>query len=244
MISLLGQVAAPTVAEADSGSSGASGPPGLHHSPYAPWPPPRWKGAQTAGFAPGSISDQLPLSLKRECHPDEGGPRLGAPHDRGVPAGGAGPGRRCCAHRGVTWGSMPTPSSGWSASWRSCPPRLTPPPRPPSAFRTTLDSDSRNVASASSPSSTGTALSNGPISVILGLKPSTGRTTGKETPPMSSGLRPAAGLAQARPDPVPAEWSPLNQALLVWCDHRVSPCGRPRTTWRRGAQREHPPPGP
>ena len=71
-------------------------------------------------------------------------------------------------------------------------------PASASAFRTTLDSDSRNVASASSLSSTRIALCNGPISVILGLKPSTGRTTGKETPPMSSDFDPL----QAWPKPV------------------------------------------
>jgi hypothetical protein len=75
-------------------------------------------------------------------------------------------------------------------------------PASASAFRTTLDSDSRNVANASSLSCSGAALSNGPISVISGLKPSTGRTTGKETPPILR-LRSAGGLAQSRPDPYP-----------------------------------------
>ena len=47
-------------------------------------------------------------------------------------------------------------------------------------------------------------------------------------PPTS--IRCRLGPSPSRP--VPAEWSPLNQALLVWCHHRVSPCGRSRTTWR------------
>jgi hypothetical protein len=50
----------------------------------------------------------------------------------------------------------------------------------------------------------GIALSNGPISVILGLTPSTGRTTGKETPPMSSDLDPL----QAWPKPFQTPYPP------------------------------------
>ena len=85
---------------------------------------------------------------------------------------------------GVTWGSMPSqlPSTWMVSLLASCPPRLTHAPASASAFRTTLDSDSRNVASASSLSSTGIALSNGPISVILGLNPGIGPTTGKDWP--------------------------------------------------------------
>ena len=76
-------------------------------------------------------------------------------------------------------------------------------PASASAFRTTLDSDSRNVANASSLSSTGTALSNEPISVILGLKPSTGCTTGKETPPMSSDFDPLQACLKPVQTPYP-----------------------------------------
>jgi hypothetical protein len=62
---------------------------------------------------------------------------------------------------------------------------------------------------------------------------------------MSADFDPAAGLAQARPDPIPAEWSPLNQALLVWCHHRVSPLWSPQDHLAaRPAARTHPPPGP
>lgn len=214
MTSLLGQVAAPTVAEADSGRSGADSPPGPDQSPYAHCRP--LKVGADCWVTPGSIGDLLPLSLKRECHPGEGGPRLGAPHDRGVPAGGAGPGGGVApSERDLR--SMPTPlSSTWRVSVlavMSTPTNTRPRVRlgvPDHIGQRLAQRGQRVIAEL---------LGNRAvqrISVILGLKRSTGVYDRQGNAVGVLRLRPAAGLPQARPDPIPAEWSPLNQALLVW----------------------------
>jgi hypothetical protein len=106
-------------------------------------------------------------------------PGLGAPHDGGAPAGDAG---RAAVSRppGVTWGSLP---STWMVSLlASCPPRLTHAPRVrlgvPDHIRQRLAQRGQRVIAEFH----GNRLSNGPISVILGLNPSIGPTTGKDWP--------------------------------------------------------------
>jgi probable F420-dependent oxidoreductase len=53
---------------------------------------------------------------------------------------------------------------------------------------------------------------------------------------------------QAWPKPVQTPYRPNGRRSATLCSSAAitasAPCGRPRTTWRRGAQREHPPPGP
>jgi hypothetical protein len=204
MISLLGQVAAPTVAEADSGGSGADGPPGPDQSPYARGRPAE-KWAQTAGFARGSIGDLLPLSLKRESHRGKGGSRLGAPHDVGVPSGGAG---RAAVLRppGVTWGRCPPrcPPPGCSASWRSGPPQITHFRRVrlgvPDHIGQRLAQRGHRVI-AELPGNHAVQRAN---QRALGLESERRPSTGKEASPMSSDFDPL----QAWPKPVQTPYPP------------------------------------
>lgn len=85
---------------------------------------------------------------------------------------------------GVTWGSMPSqlPSTWMVSLLASCPPRLTHAPRvrlgvPDHIGQRLAQRGQRVIAEFH-----GNRLSNGPISVILGLNPSIGPTTGKDWP--------------------------------------------------------------